>query len=1016
MADPSSPKAAAPGRASPKGKGDKSAVKVMVRIRPFNSRELAGLEADEYPTSILHFDGKRVTLLDRNQSPVDHFDFHETFWSIPEKQKQYGVLKPFADQEHVFEYTGKPAVDTALAAKHCCIFAYGQTGTGKSYTMLGSIFDPGIAPRIVDHLFERLQEMGGKKGGWEYSVDVSFMEIYNEKVKDLLVEEARDLGFIGAPSSPGSPGGSQVSGSPGRRKSIQPGRRGSPTGLERRGSPAGADRRQSHAPGAERRGSPAGERRGSHVPRFETNPVRSETGQSVAGRRKSLHPRLGDEEEYQDLKVRQSPEIGVFVEGLCRLGKEQGLTTADDYKQVMRRGMEHRATAETQMNATSSRSHAIFSICLRMNHGAEGKKRYAQLNLVDLAGSERVTMSGATGQTLVEATRINLSLSTLRRVIDTLVSNQTKKKPDIPPFRESMLTWVLSESLGGNSETMMLATVSPAESNREDTMNTLRYAAKAKKIENTVRVNEQAGNVALGAMQAEMERLRQELKQDQAGEGSLDRLNEAAEEAQQKHMQQLEELEREREEHQRRLEEMAAAQQERDRLDEEAKALKEQNIEQQHHAAEEEARRAEEAHRRAEQERLQREEEKRVKEELARLEARRRDELEQLRHATEVRKHAQETEANLLRRKQFALAFSKAFAKTTAGGEQEEQVAMVRQTKDHVYQGEKELQRLTGQIRELEMHKGTLKSSTVTANAHHAQALETHGEVAQKKRGEVETHSRDHREAAAALQVHAERLAAAERRLAAESADHERFQQSSQERRSEVHAQRERRRRRRDELESKTGTRSEELQGLRKLSTGLRQESSVLRDSTRDARVQSAQLSGEATDLDEENVSLREQLLKLKDSAASIEHECRVLAERRASLKEIIADRQSSHDELKNFVQGRFFAAGVVRQGGLSEDPQVPTRSLSPAADGKVFQAVLQDRVWTGMGYADRSLSPEATARASPRAGTGGHRRPSVSQQTPTRLGTPRSPRVPGTGRSSPRVGQSPSVPTRQAL
>eukprot|EP00755_Sulcionema_specki_P023895 Sspe_Gene.79989::Locus_50295_Transcript_1_1_Confidence_1.000_Length_1052::g.79989::m.79989 len=159
------------------------AVKVMVRLRPFNKRELSGFtDSNEYPVSIvyMHEGSGRVDMLDQDGNPTgDEFEFHETFWSIPESQKQF-CSKPFADQQLVFNTVGIDAVENALNGYHTCLFAYGQTGSGKTYTMLGSPSDPGIAPRLVDLLFQRMNEKEGKKG-WKYEVDISFMEIYNEK-------------------------------------------------------------------------------------------------------------------------------------------------------------------------------------------------------------------------------------------------------------------------------------------------------------------------------------------------------------------------------------------------------------------------------------------------------------------------------------------------------------------------------------------------------------------------------------------------------------------------------------------------------------------------------------------------------------------------------------------------------------------------------------------------------------------------------------------------------------------
>ena len=429
------------------GKEEKSAVRVMTRVRPFNQREL-GLSVEEYPTTVVHMEnGKTVHLLGEGGEEKERFEFHKVFWSIPESQKQF-CGEPFSDQEAVFEETGKVAVAAAIKGYHTCILAYGQTGSGKTYTMLGSESDPGIAPRLVDHLFEQVEDM--PKKGFTYNIGISFMEIYNERCKDLL----DDVG-----SNPVTPlGGRKRRGS--RKKSA------TESAFLNTTSPK--DRTLDRS-----------SRRGSLIGR---SPGASPNVQPIVGGRKKTIPfslSIDPEDDYRDLRVRKSPVYGVHVEGLTRLDKESGVSTADDVKLVIRKGMEHRATAETKMNATSSRSHALFQISIVAKNSATGVQRYSNINLVDLAGSERVKMSGAEGDRLTEATKINLSLSTLRHVIDMLIENTNRKKGDIklvPPYRESLLTWVLSESLGGNSKTMMLATVSPHISNVEDTGNTLRYA------------------------------------------------------------------------------------------------------------------------------------------------------------------------------------------------------------------------------------------------------------------------------------------------------------------------------------------------------------------------------------------------------------------------------------------------------------------------------------------------------------------------------------------------------------
>ena len=487
------------GKGDKDDKGEKSAVRVMTRVRPFNARELGLCEA-EYPNSVVHMeDGHKVNLVDNAGSIRDTFDFHEVFWSIPESQKQF-CAEPFADQAAVFEKTGVVAVQAALKGYHTCIFAYGQTGSGKTYTMLGSEDDPGIAPRLVDLLYQEVAKESERKsrtGSFHYSVGLSFMEIYNEKCKDLLVDtggpsqaekknrrrsrkmslnntfnsSASGANFLnvsaaslaslgGASSAPRSPRTPRSPGTTSPRPSVSS---ASPTG----GSP-------SAMPGKKRRGSTAPRSPGA---------VRQRRGSS-AKTGDAPGPTFADDPpdpEYKELRVRKSPVFGVHVQGLTRLDKDSGIVTAEDVKRVIRKGMEHRATAETLMNSTSSRSHAVFTLSVVAKNRVTGIQRYSNINLVDLAGSERIKMSGVEGDRLTEATKINLSLSTLRRVIDVLIENSLKKKHEpkmIAPYRDSMLTWVLSESLGGNSKTMMLATISPFIGNMEDTTNTLRYVAK----------------------------------------------------------------------------------------------------------------------------------------------------------------------------------------------------------------------------------------------------------------------------------------------------------------------------------------------------------------------------------------------------------------------------------------------------------------------------------------------------------------------------------------------------------
>ena len=560
------------------------AVKVMIRVRPFNSREMKTCGNGEFPMSIIymHPEDEKVDVLAADGSIADTYEFGKAFWSIPESQKQI-CSKPFADQEGVFQEMGISTVESALEGYHSCIFAYGQTGSGKTYTMLGSPTDPGVAPKLVDHLYEQLET--ANKRGWKYEIDLSFMEIYNEKVKDLLLE-------INV-------------GSPKRRKSSK-----SPS------SPASP------------KGSPKGK------------------------------------DQYAALKVRQDKLIGVHVAGLTRLGKADGMQDAESVKKVMKFGMEHRAVAETKMNATSSRSHAVFQLCITAKNTQKGINRYSHINIVDLAGSEKINMSGAQGATLVEATRINLSLTTLRRVIDALIQNATAKAKVLPPYRDSMLTYILSESLGGNSNTMMLATISPSEMNREDTINTLRYAMKAKSIVNTVRRNEQKQETKVGHFAAEINALRQQLVDEDPDVQEYEDLKSDLARKQTAMSAEILKMKESQAEMEDRKQSIVAASRRKTEVEDEFKALKQEGLVEKHRIQEEEARVQELETQRLRD--LQREVALRDEQAEAKLieEARVKAELEEQKQETIETHAALQTDINILNKRKFALAFKKAFMLT----------------------------------------------------------------------------------------------------------------------------------------------------------------------------------------------------------------------------------------------------------------------------------------------------------------------------------------------------------------
>ncbi|XP_051920236.1 kinesin-like protein KIF13B isoform X3 [Hippocampus zosterae] len=382
---------------------DDSNVKVAVRVRPMNRRE------KELNTKCVVEMVKNQTVLhpamanlgkgdSRNQSKVFAYDY--CFWSMDESDEK------FAGQEVVFQCLGESLLHNAFLGYNACIFAYGQTGSGKSYTMMGSGDQPGLIPRLCSALFDRTQKEQREQE--KFTVEVSYMEIYNEKVRDLL--------------------------------------------------------------------DPKG---GRHT-----------------------------------LRVREHKVLGPYVDGLSRLA----VASYKDIEVLMSEGNKSRTVAATNMNEESSRSHAVFNIILThtlmdVQSGTSGEK-VSRLSLVDLAGSERAAKTGAAGERLKEGSNINKSLTTLGLVISALAEQGTaKNKTKFVPYRDSVLTWLLKDCLGGNSRTAMVATVSPAADNYEETLSTLRYADRAKSIVNHAVVNEDPNARIIRELREEVEKLRVQLTQ-----------------------------------------------------------------------------------------------------------------------------------------------------------------------------------------------------------------------------------------------------------------------------------------------------------------------------------------------------------------------------------------------------------------------------------------------------------------------------------------------------------------------
>ncbi|KAJ8410332.1 hypothetical protein AAFF_G00203130 [Aldrovandia affinis] len=363
-----------------------------------------GGESEEKMTkSTLHFSSPslplRVAHLNIIRSQPKVFAYDHCFWSMDESETD-----KYAGQDVVFQCLGQSLLHNAFQGYNACIFAYGQTGSGKSFTMMGSVDQPGLIPRLCSSLFERTVQEGREEES--FTVEVSYMEIYNEKVRDLL--------------------------------------------------------------------DPKGSR--------------------------------------QALRVREHKVLGPYVDGLSRLA----VANYKDIESLMSEGNKSRTVAATNMNEESSRSHAVFIIILThtlkdLQSGTSGEK-VSKLSLVDLAGSERAAKTGAAGERLKEGSNINKSLTTLGLVISALADQGAgKNKTKFVPYRDSVLTWLLKDSLGGNSRTAMVATVSPAADNYDETLSTLRYADRAKSIVNHAVVNEDPNARIIRELREEVEKLRDQL-------------------------------------------------------------------------------------------------------------------------------------------------------------------------------------------------------------------------------------------------------------------------------------------------------------------------------------------------------------------------------------------------------------------------------------------------------------------------------------------------------------------------
>eukprot|EP01063_Lacrimia_lanifica_P008285 TRINITY_DN15359_c0_g1_i1.p1 TRINITY_DN15359_c0_g1~~TRINITY_DN15359_c0_g1_i1.p1 ORF type:complete len:1131 (+),score=428.82 TRINITY_DN15359_c0_g1_i1:129-3521(+) len=466
-------------RASPARARDSGNVKVMVRVRPFSDAEVQeAADNDETLESVVKCPKPgQCLLLDHTQNYKEKagFNFDDVFWSNHHEQSDIA----YSTQEQVYEASGKICLENAWDGFNSCIFAYGQTGSGKTHTMMGPPVDMaseagcadcdyGVIPRLGQELFrqreERLNTAQLAGVSKQFEVIVTFFEIYNERVYDLVKDiETDGNGTRSGSAKPDDAGSERDRQGPARRRTSE-----SPTqhGLESASDHSGLRRA-----------------------------VSSMSNRGARGERGEDDDELPAAKDNEYLRIREHPLYGPYVDGLTTYYP----TNYSDLIALIQKGTALRHWAATKLNDRSSRSHAIFRITLQQvttlnnnDRGGYGQRtvsseRRANINLVDLAGSENIKKSGAAGTTLVEAQKINLSLTTLRRVIDALI----EKKQQVVPYRDSTLTWLLSQDLGGNSKTIMLATVSGHPSGAYESLRTLEYAMKARSIVNKVRANDQ---------------------------------------------------------------------------------------------------------------------------------------------------------------------------------------------------------------------------------------------------------------------------------------------------------------------------------------------------------------------------------------------------------------------------------------------------------------------------------------------------------------------------------------------
>ena len=345
---------------------------VAVRCRPLNKREkeLSNTE------TVKIMDDKMVILLD----PIEYNGPNNVFKNRSREQTYAFdfAFDKYSTQQKIFENTTKFLLEGVVNGYNATVFAYGATGAGKTYTMLGNDDNPGIMPLTLSELFNKVKQYSGDR---EYKLKLWYLEIYNENIRDLLSNNS---------------------------------------------------------------------------------------------------------DEYLDL--REDPTKGIVVSGITELN----VTSCNDILKILKRGNKNRTQEATGANETSSRSHAILQVLVEYktkNTGIEVEIRYGKLSLIDLAGSERASATQNRGIRLIEGANINRSLLTLGNCINALCDANIKGTKPYVPYRDSKLTRLLKDSLGGNARTVMIANISPSINTFDDTYNTLKYANRAKNIKTFVQRN-----------------------------------------------------------------------------------------------------------------------------------------------------------------------------------------------------------------------------------------------------------------------------------------------------------------------------------------------------------------------------------------------------------------------------------------------------------------------------------------------------------------------------------------------